>query len=71
MCSPDMTPVTLFLLNGTDGHGPLAPGNRDVGVHQCADWNMLDGWVGASERKIDMYRLDLLRAPDKGLEYSD
>ncbi|KAF2163208.1 hypothetical protein M409DRAFT_57512 [Zasmidium cellare ATCC 36951] len=69
MCHPDLSPVTFSWINGTYGNGPLLPTNKDVAMHECANWEKLDSWAG--DHVFDLFRLDRLRYPDKGLEYDD
>lgn len=69
MCHPDLSPVTFTWINGTYGNGPLLPTNKDVAMHECANWEKLDNWAG--DHVFDLFRLDKLRYPDHGLEYDD
>ena len=72
MCKPDLSLVTFHWINQTAQHGdPSArfPTNRDLGLHECADWESLDAWAG--NRVFDLYDTDLLKKPEHGLEYED
>ena len=66
MCKADTSLVTFHWINGTDGHGPLVPSNKDHSRHKCVRWDQLNSW--ASVRKFDLFRVDLLQKPTHGLE---
>lgn len=67
MCKGDISLVTFNWINGTEGHGPLLPTNKDRSPHECVNWDLLNSW--AEERYFDLYRVELLRKPLHGLEY--
>lgn len=69
MCHADTSLVDFFWINGTFGEGPLMPSNKDRSKHQCTNWESVDAWAG--QRSFDLYQVDKLRFPNKGLEYSD
>lgn len=58
MCHPDISLVTLHWIPTDDGFKPT---NKDLALHECVNWDVLNGW--AEMRVFDLYRLDLLKGP--------
>lgn len=64
-CKPDISLVTYRWINDTAQHpdSPLEfyPTNFDAGLHECANFNVLDEWAG--HRRFDLWNLEALERP--------
>ena len=64
-CKPDLSLVTYRWINDTAQHpdapSEFYPTNFDAGLHECANWDILNDWAG--RRRFDLWDLEALDRP--------